>query len=97
MPIIAQAGMYDDFADNSYRKLDNILSIQIIPSTYNLKWEKPRDLIFSIIKNEYYFPKTKSYIGHVTAEVNCKVDGRKVRYFMGQLSCSSPARTMYSD
>lgn len=78
------ASPYDRLADQTYRKLDNSLTLQIIPSTYPLNWTTPRALIFSILKNQYYFPVTKSDIGHVTVELNCTINSLKHRFFIGQ-------------
>lgn len=79
---------YEEFADESFRKIENSITINIIPSTYELEWTTPRMLIFSILKNQYYFPKTKSYIGHVSAEVNCFDGNNQKREFIGQSSHS---------
>jgi hypothetical protein len=45
-------------------------------------------LLISIIKNKYFFPKSNHFIGHVSAELNCTVNGKKERLFMGQSSNS---------
>lgn len=78
------ANSYEKFAQQKFRDLDNSLTIQIIPSTYPLNWSSPVSLLWSIAKNRYWFPKTKSTIGHVMAEVNCTNNGQKIRKFSGQ-------------
>lgn len=80
--------IYDKFSDKTFRKIDNSLTIHLIPSTYPLNWTTPRSLLFSIIKNKYFFPKTNHFIGHVSAELNCTINGKKERLFMGQSSNS---------
>ena len=75
---------FEKIADESYRKIDNSLTIHIIPPTYRLDWSNSRNLILSILKNKYLFPKTTAIIGHVTAEINCQNNGIKRRMFLGQ-------------
>lgn len=78
------ANTYQDFANSHFRKLDNTITVHIIPSTYPLAWTTPRALLWSIIKNQYWFPKTYHSIGHVTVEANCKINGKRLSKFMGQ-------------
>lgn len=80
------AKIYHDFAQNKFRHLDNTITLNVIPTTYPLEWNSPRNLIYSLVKNQYFFPKTKHNIGHVTVEVNCKVNNEKIREFIGQTS-----------
>lgn len=75
---------YEQFAEKNFRKLDNTITVQIIRSTYPLDWSSSRSLLWSIFKNKYWFPKTRSTIGHVTTEVNCTIGENKVRLFSGQ-------------
>lgn len=75
---------YEEVANDTYRKFDNTLTIQVYPSTYPLDWNSSRGLIISLIKNQYYFPKTTSVLGHLTAEVNCNIVGKNKRFFLGQ-------------
>lgn len=78
------ANSYEEFANEKFRDLDNTITVQIIPSTYPLNWSTPVSLLWSIAKNRYWLPKTKSTIGHVMAEVNCTIDGKRVMKFSGQ-------------
>lgn len=80
------ANIYHDFAQKKFRHLDNTITLNVIPTTYPLEWTSPRNLIYSLVKNQYFFPKTKHNIGHVTVEVNCKVNNEKIREFIGQTS-----------
>jgi hypothetical protein len=80
---IALASVFDEKANQTYRKIDNSLTIHITPSTYRLDWSNARNLLISILKNQYIFPKTSSLIGHVTAEVNCTVGNKQERFFLG--------------
>lgn len=84
IPSWAEFKSYEEFAYSTFRKHENTLTVHILPSSYPLDWRKPRNLLFSLIKNEYWFPKTKSLLGHVTAEVNCTVEGKKITEFIGQ-------------
>lgn len=79
---------YDEFANKNFRHLENSITVQIIPSTYPLSWTTPRALLGSILKNKYFFPKTRHFIGHVSVELNCSVNGKKEQFFMGQSSAS---------
>lgn len=80
------AKIYHDFADKNFRHLDNSITLNIIPTTYPLEWNKPRYLIFSLLKNQHFFSGTKHFMGHVTTEVNCTTNNGKVREFIGQTS-----------
>lgn len=75
---------YETFADETFRKTDNTITVQIIRSSYPLDWSSSRSLLLSIIKNRYWFPKTKSTLGHVTVEANCTLGLNRVRIFSGQ-------------
>lgn len=75
---------YEEFALSTFRQEENTLTIHVIPSSYELEWTKPRWLLWSLLKNEYWFPRTKSTLGHVTGEINCKINGTKVFNFIGQ-------------
>lgn len=83
-PVSAEYKTYEEFALSTFRKHDNTLTIHILPSSYPLDWSKPRNLLWSLIKNEYWFPATRSLLGHVTGEVTCTIEGEKVTEFIGQ-------------
>lgn len=78
------AADYNKLANETFRKVENTLTIQIIRSTYPIDWSSTTKLLFSFVKNKYWFPITKSTIGHVTAEINCTIDGQNHRFFSGQ-------------
>ena len=82
----AKYASYEEFALSTFRQEENTLTLHVIPATYRLEWTKPRWLLFSLLKNEIWFPKTTSTLGHITGEVNCKVNGEKVFGFIGQTS-----------
>lgn len=63
----------------------NILTLFFIPSPTKLKWESPKVLTESVLKNEiinFLFSKTHS-IGHANIEVKCKVQGKTVSFLTG--------------
>ncbi len=82
--LFANTQTFNELADETFRKLPNTITLQVVPSTYELQWKKPRDLLFSLIKNKYYFPLTPSILGHVTTEINCTIDGERKNFFIGQ-------------
>ena len=79
----ASAG-FSDLANKTYRKHHNTITVQIIRSSYPLDWTSSRNLLISILKNRYWFPKTNSTLGHVTVEANCSLGENQVRIFSGQ-------------
>lgn len=80
------AKIYHEFAEKNFRHYENSITVNIIPTTYRLDWSKPRNLIWSLLKNQHFFSGTKHFIGHVTTEVNCKTENGVEREFIGQTS-----------
>jgi len=74
---------YDELADKTYRKYDYSVTFQLVPSTYPLDWSSSFNLLYSLAKNRYFFPKTRSMLGHITTEINCKINGKMEREFIG--------------
>jgi len=83
---LAKFSTYEEFALSTFRQYDNTLTIHVIPAPDRLEWTKPRWLLWSLLKNDYWFPKTTSSLGHVTGEINCNLNGEKVHNFIGQTS-----------
>ena len=75
---------FSSLANETYRKHPNTITVQIIRSSYPLDWTSSRNLLVSILKNRYWFPKTNSTLGHVTVEANCSLGENEVRIFSGQ-------------
>lgn len=76
---------FNSFANSTYRQHPNSLTVHIIPSTYRIDWSTTRNLFWSLVKNQYFFPKTKSTIGHVSLELNCQRPRQQaVRRISGQ-------------
>ena len=80
---LAEPSLYQETANRTYRQYDNTITFQLIPSTYPLQWTKPRALLWSLIKNQYFFPKSEMILGHIATEVNCVVNGKPEREFIG--------------
>ncbi|MGZ3726898.1 MAG: hypothetical protein ACXWQQ_13930 [Pseudobdellovibrio sp.] len=78
------AGSYSDFADRTYRQYGNTLTFQVFSPTYPLEWQTPARLLFSIVKNKYYFPANIMVIGHISTEINCKIGDHHEREFIAQ-------------
>lgn len=79
--------IFEKFADSSYRKFENTLTIHITNAPAPLNWAaKPRQLIWALARNKYLLQsKTKRSIGHVTVEINYTDDsGNKIQRFGGQ-------------
>lgn len=77
---------FETNADNTYRKFDNTLTIHVTSSPKQLDWSKSlRSVLLRIAANKYLRSKrTKRAIGHVTVELNCKIEGKQVHRFGGQ-------------
>lgn len=78
------ASTFEKVANTTYRNLENSLTIQVLPSAYPFDWSSSRGLIWTLVKNQYFSTMNGPLLGHVTAELNCTIDGKKVRRFTGQ-------------
>ena len=75
---------YNQLAEETYRSKSNTITVQIIRSSYPMDWSSSRNILFSVMKNRFWFPKTRSTLGHLTIEVNCSLGGNQIRMFAGQ-------------
>lgn len=78
---------FKDFADKTYRKFENTLTIHVTNAPAELNWaDSPRSLLLSIAKNKYLLKKiTRRSLGHVTVEINYTDEtGSHVHRFGGQ-------------
>jgi hypothetical protein len=77
---------FENLAEKTYRKYPNTLTFHVTNSPTDLNWEGgPRDLLWSLIKNKYFYKdRTKRAMGHVTVELNCNDKKNKIRRIGGQ-------------
>ncbi len=77
---------FENLAEKTYRKYPNSLTFHVTNSPTDLNWEGgPRDLLWSLIKNKYFYKdRTKRAMGHVTVELNCNDKKNKIRRIGGQ-------------
>jgi hypothetical protein len=82
----AQGANFSDLSHKTYRKYANALTFHITRSPQELNWdETPKHLLWSLIKNKYFHKDvTHRAMGHVTVEINCTIDGKKVARMGGQ-------------
>lgn len=81
--LAAEAGPYQETANQTYGHYDNTITFQLIPSTYPLQWTTARALLWSLVKNQYFFPKSEMILGHIATEVSCVINGKATREFIG--------------
>jgi hypothetical protein len=77
---------FENLADKTYRKYPNTLTFHVTNSPTGLNWDgAPRDLLWSLIKNKYFYKdRSKRAMGHVTVELNCDDKKNKIRRIGGQ-------------
>lgn len=77
---------FENLAEKTYRKYPNTLTFHVTNSPTELNWDGgPRDLLWSLIKNKYFYKdRSKRAMGHVTIELNCSDKKNKIRRMGGQ-------------
>lgn len=77
---------FEKVASQTYRKYDNTLTFHVTQAPKQLHWEKDtKHLIWSLVRNKYFYKsRSKRAMGHISVELNCSHEGKKIHRMGGQ-------------